>query len=331
MSRRVTIADIAKEAGVTPMTVSMALRNHPRISIARRETVQQLAAAMRYRPWIRQSIAACSPRGRLAHDSLVGTVLLRPPQYRQTLDRGVQGLLMKQLAPRGFQPSLFDASELAPERAGEILLARGVESLLVQPSSDADFHGRFPWQHFVSVGFMVAVVPWRIDWVYVDIGRAARESFHIARKRGYQRIGYAFIQEPIEPPDHVAKLGNAWLAYHETAVRHRVPPLEMRVQDQKAFIGWLERYRPDCVIGQVDQMSKMHPSIKKMGFISLRSTDPGLSGWTAGLERVVGVAVNLMEIKVRQRERGAPDSPTCHRVGMRWKEGNSLPWRGPEP
>lgn len=45
-----TLKDIAKQIGVADATVSMALRNHPRISATRRRQIQQVAQAMGYRP-----------------------------------------------------------------------------------------------------------------------------------------------------------------------------------------------------------------------------------------------------------------------------------------
>ena len=48
--KRITMADIAHKAGVTTATVSMALRNHPRVSKKTQQKIQQLAAAMGYTP-----------------------------------------------------------------------------------------------------------------------------------------------------------------------------------------------------------------------------------------------------------------------------------------
>lgn len=45
-----SISDIAKELGVSPSTVSRALKNHPDISVETRLRVQELAAKVNYRP-----------------------------------------------------------------------------------------------------------------------------------------------------------------------------------------------------------------------------------------------------------------------------------------
>ena len=48
--KRITVYDIAERAGCTHATVSMALRNHPMISIKRREQVRRIAKELGYAP-----------------------------------------------------------------------------------------------------------------------------------------------------------------------------------------------------------------------------------------------------------------------------------------
>jgi LacI family transcriptional regulator len=46
----VTIKEIAKQLGVTPASVSMALKDHPRVSVARKNQIRKLADQLGYRP-----------------------------------------------------------------------------------------------------------------------------------------------------------------------------------------------------------------------------------------------------------------------------------------
>lgn len=48
--RQVTIKDIARELGISPSTVSRALKNHPDISTATKNAVNDLAKKLRYKP-----------------------------------------------------------------------------------------------------------------------------------------------------------------------------------------------------------------------------------------------------------------------------------------
>jgi len=49
-SNRVTLKDIARELGVSPSTVSRALKDHPDISPATKKLVNELAEKLKYRP-----------------------------------------------------------------------------------------------------------------------------------------------------------------------------------------------------------------------------------------------------------------------------------------
>jgi len=53
MTSRVTIADIARAAGVSPSTVSRALNNHAGIPESTRQQIQRIAAELNYRPDVR--------------------------------------------------------------------------------------------------------------------------------------------------------------------------------------------------------------------------------------------------------------------------------------
>ena len=50
LEKRTTMADIARKAGVHVTTVSLALRNHPRLPASTRERIQALAKELGYVP-----------------------------------------------------------------------------------------------------------------------------------------------------------------------------------------------------------------------------------------------------------------------------------------
>jgi len=49
-SGQVTIKDIAGELGISPSTVSKALKNHPDINSETKKKVQELAKKLKYKP-----------------------------------------------------------------------------------------------------------------------------------------------------------------------------------------------------------------------------------------------------------------------------------------
>lgn len=80
--KRTTIHDIAKELNITASTVSRALKDHPRISLATKKAVISMAEKMNYQP---NSIAAALRKGT---SNLVGVII-------PTIDRNFFGSVVR--------------------------------------------------------------------------------------------------------------------------------------------------------------------------------------------------------------------------------------------
>src|ERR1700761_2132576 len=93
----VSIKDIARKAGTSNVTVSLALRDHARISVARRKQIKAIALEMGYRPdplaramRTQQSLTV----GLLISEHLSGVTNLKIDAIEQRLaDQGYQVLL----------------------------------------------------------------------------------------------------------------------------------------------------------------------------------------------------------------------------------------------
>lgn len=123
----VTLKDIAKKIGVSDATVSMALRNHPQISRARRKQICELAKQMGYRP---------NPMGRALKSGksmsigiLLGlgatSVAVHLPKLRE---------IEKCAHANGYWPYMVSVSDPEPEAQTNLisdLLSRGLDGLIV--------------------------------------------------------------------------------------------------------------------------------------------------------------------------------------------------------
>ena len=120
----VTIADIARAAGVSPSTVSRALRNHPRISPERCAEIQALAQKAGYRP---SQVARSLVTG---HTQTLGVVVtdVTDPFVAEVM-KGAEAA--SRAAGYGL---LFAMSNRDPEqeiKAAQMLLDRQVEGMIV--------------------------------------------------------------------------------------------------------------------------------------------------------------------------------------------------------
>jgi LacI family transcriptional regulator len=116
MSHHVTIKDIARELGVSPSTVSRALKDHPDISPATKEQVRNLVEKLKYKP----NAIALSLRSRRSY---VISVLV--PQIVHHFFSSVISGIEEVAQAKGYNVMIFQSNE-SYER--EVAIARAVQS-----------------------------------------------------------------------------------------------------------------------------------------------------------------------------------------------------------
>ena len=124
--------DIARDLGVSLMTVSKALRHHSDISEGTRKRVLKRARELRYQPnWIARSLAT-------HRTYMVGLVI---PDLMHSFFAEVAKGVASKLEPAGFQIVISDSEEDAQteERQIAALLARNVDGLII---ASAQANGR---------------------------------------------------------------------------------------------------------------------------------------------------------------------------------------------
>ncbi|MDM7956642.1 LacI family DNA-binding transcriptional regulator [Blastomonas sp.] len=126
ISKRATIVDIARVAGVTPKTVSRALNDAPHVSAAVRHKVKEAAKALDYHP----NLAAQSLIARRSF--LIGLTYERPsPSYVVELQNGALSRLDDERYRLVVLPFAHVASRT--EELGKLLLRAGLDGVLLAP------------------------------------------------------------------------------------------------------------------------------------------------------------------------------------------------------
>jgi len=123
-TRNVTIKDIAKEAKVSAVTVSMVLNNKPNISQATRDTVQAIAKKLNYRP----NLVAKS----LLSDKTLTLGVVTSNFYAINYASVWQGI--ESAASQNGYSVIFSSSDEQPEKeknAIEILIQKRVDGILL--------------------------------------------------------------------------------------------------------------------------------------------------------------------------------------------------------
>ncbi len=353
--KRVTLSDIAVKAEVHVTTVSLALRNHPRLPETTRRRIQALAKRMGYTPdpFLRALVAY---RG--------GVIARRNTPTLAYLTNWATRWGWKKVTahPDFYAGALAKASELgykldhfwlreegmSQERLSQVLFSRGINGLIIAS------HGRemgdalqFDWPNFSAV---------KIDYFphepqlhnvtnnQCDIVRLAMRKVIAA---GYRRTGFVMHRGWDHAVDHLWTAGylceQQVLSVKEKLPAHLFPspePVERWLNESKSdvavepgpFAAWFRKHRPEVIISKG---SFVLSALKAMGlrvpqdvaFVDVFLDRP--DGTTAGVQQnhttVGALAVEILAGQLQYNKFGVPEIPTTTYVEGTWHDGATCP------
>jgi LacI family transcriptional regulator len=353
--RRVTLADIAVKADVHVTTVSLALRNHPRLPETTRNRIHAIANAMGYRPdpLLR---ALVSYRGKIMNRRNTPTLAYvtnwntcwgwKNATGHSEFHAGADAMANK----LGYKLEHFWMREpgLTQGRLSRMLYSRGINGLIIAS------HGRemgdalqFDWPSFSAVKidyFPHQPVLHNVTNNQCDIVRLAMQKVMAI---GYKRIGFVMHRGWDHAVDHLWTAGFLCEQQHQ-ATRDRVAahifpePLPVErwfnennspvVADLPSFSKWYAKYKPEVLISKG---SFVLPLLAKMGLRvprDLAFVDVFLDqadGVTAGVRQnhatVGATAVEILAGQLQHNKFGIPEIPTTTFVEGTWFDGQSCP------
>ena len=354
--RRVTLADIAAEAKVHVTTVSMALRNHPRIPERTRKRIKALAEKMGYTPDPLLSALATYRSGSKAvrFQSTIAYLTNWSTEWgwkKTTAHPEFYKGAEKMAAALGFKLEHFwlHAPHLNEARLNRILRARGISGLILAS------HGRemgdtldLDWSKFSCVKidyFPHEPLVHNITNYQTDIIRLAMRKL---MKSGYRRIGFVMHRGW----DHA--VDRNWMAgflceQQEAEKRDRIPaylypaphPVERWLKESisivpeiPSFEKWMRKYRPDAILSNSAFVQPVFEALniripEDVAFVDLFLSD--FTGACAGVrqnhERVGALAVELVSAQLKHNKLGIPEFPTTTFVEGTWFSGATCPLR----
>lgn len=344
---RVTLADIAKKVGVSKSTVSVALQGGHHASLKRRREIQRVAKEMGYVPDPFLSGLAAHRRSRVSvkdHGVLAWVNHWHEPekifQFREF--KGYWNGASKAASRFGYRlDDIRWDTDCSPKRFERILLARGIEGVLLPPHNDLLHWDNFDWSKFSVLRFGMSVQNPDSNQVTADIFRAVVMAIKKISEYRYRRIGMTVNKEFNE------RLGGNFLSAYffaqaELKLEPAIPPLETRLgsrdkedfsREKEALKQWLHKNKPDAVLTADIEVPCM---IRELGYripqdIAVAGTSvldiPLDSGIDQRAEHIGQVAVEMLVKQINIGERGEPRDPCRILVESRWKDGSSLPPR----
>ena len=340
--RVVTTRALAETVGLSQSTVSLALRDHPRISRVVRERIQAIARELGYRPDPMLSALSRHRHHRDARELAAGLAWVNwwpePARLRGYREFDSYWRGAEQAAARmGYRLEEFAmAGGLSAKRLETILIARGIQGLLLPPAGGAtvDWSG-LDWSRFAVVRFGYSLTEPAAHLVAPDSTANAVAAFDRMRELGYRRIG--LVADSWRRQTFGA--GFLW-AQRELPARLRLPPFLFPGQNwrshRRAFREWIETTRPEAILTDKSELPAMLAQIglRVPEDVALAATtvldcpiDAGIFTHAEEIGRMG--ALQLISL-IESHERGVPERPRELLIKGSWVDGKSLPRAGAE-
>jgi DNA-binding LacI/PurR family transcriptional regulator len=339
---KATLQDVATRAGVHRTTVSLALRDHPRIPAETRERVQAIAAKLGYR--INPLVSALMQSRRSGQAEKHVTVAYvtsyptrfgwRPPHHdRPNYFPGA----VERARDFGYKLEHFWLGEpgMTSPRFCDILSARGINGIIVGRLPPGQHSMELAWSRFSCVALGLTLRSPRLHHVTENHFDAAWQGMQRCRERGYRRVGFVFTEANDSP-----RVGDRWLGAFLAQQQlflpaDRLPPCPAVPADETSFRTWFERERPDAllavharpVLAWLGRMGRHAP--RDVGLIDLAGDHPelGCAGVYANPAQLGALAIEMLVGLMHRNETGVPRDPHEILLTGEWHDGKTLPPR----
>lgn len=339
MARRVTMADLAREAGVSASTVSRALRNDPRISAEVRARIRERAVAMDYRPHPMVS-ALMASRGRSGSEEPGETLALITDygggerwlakdvcrwEYEGMVRRaGELGFLIEEFAVEDYQGDLA--------RIEKVLDARGIRGVLLGFSRSRSRRVLLQNDNLVVAGLSAYFREAAVDRANFHGLYNVRLALTEMRKLGYARTAL------VVPELNNRLSGYQWTSGFLEWQRH-LPETEKCLPfvpdgdgGEVSFSKWFKREKPDSLLvyklpvkSWLAKMGKRIP--EDLGLALLYRTEEEMrtaAGINGNLGMVGAAAVDLVVEGLFGHRHGLPEHPKEVLIKGTWVDGGTL-------
>ena len=333
-----TLQDIAEAAGVHRSTVSLALRDHPRISQEMRRRIQALAKELGYRT---NPLVAALMQSRRSGRAVKHVVLAyvtnyptrygwRPPHHdRPDYFPGAT----ERATDLGYKLDHFWLAEpgMTPARFSDILTVRSINGGRLPPGVRTM---DLAWDRFSAVALGFTLQTPAVHRVAEDFFASSMLAMEHCIAAGYRRIGLAFTEADDSP-----RVGDRWIgAYLRQQLRlepaDRLPPFIFGdpATAETRFRAWYREHRPDAVLAThgtpalawLERLGVSVPGEIGLATLANDHLELGYSGSYCNPAKLGGLAVEMLVGLMRRGEVGIPTDPHEVLLQGEWVAGRTL-------
>ncbi len=334
---RSTQRDVARKAGVSQATVSMALSDNAFVALETRERIKQIAEEIGYQP-DPYLVGLAAYRKRRSVPAFQATLawLSNWHEARTSQWGGVSGAYFQGASARArvlgykLEEHALKTEGMTPARMEQILLARNIQGILLPPQSRPGSQLDFCFGRFSVVTFGYTLAAPQLHTVTLHHYRSVEILFRKLLNLGYQRPGLAMRHREDIRTDRIWSAA-FWSEQRLLPANRRVPLLLKETLDPERFLTWFKRYKPDVVIGGrsdvLQWMIDAGVSVpEEAGFATLNASehDARLSGIWQNLQMTGAKALDLLIDMIHRGERGIPEVRSNLLIDATWVDGSTV-------
>ena len=318
---RVGLREVATAAKVCVMTVSLALRDNPRISTATRDRIKRLAAELGYHPDPELSRLMNHLRTSRTARGKIGVALIdfypsssfSENVYNAKIRLGAE----RRAEELGFSITPMHAADYKMNVGNllKVIRTRGLEGALLFPSvTPMELDASVSWNGISVVATSNSILNPRFHCVVPNQFGNTMRLLEALEAQGRARICAVFDEMFDERTAHNFTAAVNWRTTGRSTLF--VPQTASASDRAELVAGWLARERPDAVFAQSDAVTAAIPRLRrvrpKMSFqvISLGAhNSAGFSYLDERADLVGSAAIDLLGGMMYYHETGIPAHP----------------------
>ena len=340
MPHKATLQDVADATGVHRTTVSLALRNHPRIPEATRLRIHAAAEKLHYRinPLV-SALMQSRRTGKAVRHATLAFVTAYPSRYGWRPDHHDRPDFFPGAAARardlGYKLEDFWLAEpgMSSKRFCDILTNRGIHGLILARLPPDQHALDLDWTRFSNVALGLTLRAPLLHHVTENHFDTVWQAMRECQARGYKRPGFVYSDANDSPLVGDRWLG-AYLAQQQLLFdpKDHLPTCPPIPADEASFATWLRKYKPDALLCTharpvLRWLQNLQLSVPgEVGIIDLDSHPaPDTTGLSYDPAQIGALAVDMLVGLLHRNETGIPTAQHETLLTGTWREGSTLP------
>jgi LacI family transcriptional regulator len=330
-----TIREIAEKMGYSTATVSMALRNRPKIPAATRKKIQEAASSMGYHLDPHLSRLMTYMRGRRHTNSTYNVAWIHCSDAPDSFHHNPECVgLIQGARTKAKKLGLFIDEIWVPIKSVQarvdftrLLLARGIQGILIAPPWVVDADQVVDWSKFSTVMLADSSYPPFVNRVSPDYFADMSTAMSEALKLGYKRPGYCRT-EFFDLVSVGRYTGAFFLAQDALPPENRVPSPAVAGLGAHYFSSWLKEQRPDVLITperetlmRVRSFGLRVPEDIGIIHLNLKADVGDWSGIDQRHHLLGSAAIDMLSAHINRGELGIPEQKKEMLLEGIWQEG----------